>query len=408
MPAIASVLLSRAADTVDRISLPSVLETIRFRLSLAFAVVVFAIGSLLIGGLYLWELNTLVEPVLMGQPVTLVNPSTNEVIDADIRLVFPEEEQRVMMEKLELDAYRRALASLRSSSYLALTVLFFGSFVAGWWLSGWALKPVRRITGVAQGITATDLGRRISLRGPRDELRDMGDTFDSMLDRLEVAFDDQRRFVAEASHELRNPLAVARTNLEFALYGGDEEEVRHAAGIAHHATERMSELVDQMTDQARESLPVTATDEIDLSQLAGGVAADHRAVARKRHLEIRVEAEPVRIVGDELALRRAATNLVANSIRLAPEGSVITVSVESNEGIARLSVIDEGPGLSEDERARVFDRFWQGAGQEGRGAGLGLAIVRRIAERHGGNAEVQPSGAGSRFVVSLPRVGNLS
>jgi signal transduction histidine kinase len=233
----------------------------------------------------------------------------------------------------------------------------------------------------------------------------MGDTFDSMLDRLEVAFDDQRRFVAEASHELRNPLAVARTNLEFALYGGDEEEVRHSAGIAHQATERMSELVDQMMDQARESLPVTATDEIDLSQLAGWVAADHRAVARKRHLEICVEAEPVRVVGDELALRRAANNLVANAIRLAPEGSVITLSVESNDGIARLSVIDEGPGLTEEERARVFDRFWQGAGQEGRGAGLGLAIVRRIAERHGGNAEVRASGAGSRFVVSLPRAG---
>ncbi len=385
---------------MSALRLPSFVETIRFRLSLAFAVVVFVVGSLVIAGLYLYETNTLVEPVIMAEKGYQLDTTTGEFMEIDV--IFPEEQQRVMLEKLELDAYREALRSLRSSSYLALTVLFFGAFASGWFLSGWALRPVRRITNVAQGITGSDLGQRIGLQGPRDELRDMGDTFDSMLDRLEVAFDDQRRFVAEASHELRNPLAVARTNLELALYSGDEEEIREAATIAHDATQRMSSMVDEMLGHARESLPVVATERLDLTALAQSVATEHRAAARQRSIRLVVTAQPLAVKGDHLALRRAANNLLANAIRLAPEGSTITIGVEQNGATASLSVTDEGPGLSDDDRTRVFDRFWQGAGQEHRGAGLGLAIVKRIAERHGGDASVTPAGRGSRFAVTLP------
>jgi signal transduction histidine kinase len=279
--------------------------------------------------------------------------------------------------------------------------LFLAAFTSGWFLSGWALKPVRRITGVAQGITGSDLGQRIGMKGPRDELRDMGDTFDSMLDRLEVAFDDQRRFVAEASHELRNPLAVARTNLELALSGGDPDEIRDAAAIAHEATRRMSGMVDELLDQARESLPVAATEALDLAELARAIADDHRAAARQRMIQIAVQADPTLVTADPLALRRAANNLVANALRLAPEHSTVTIAVGESAGRSRLSVTDEGPGLTAEERTRVFDRFWQGSGHEGRGAGLGLAIVKRIAERHGGNAEVHPAGSGSCFVITI-------
>lgn len=391
-----------------KISLPAFSETIRFRLSLAIALVVFTLGSLVIGGLYFWEQSTLVEPVLMAQTVVFRDPATGTEFETNLEFVFAEESQRVEMEKLELEAYRRALSSLRTSSSIALSVLFVGSFGAGWFLSGWALAPVSRITGVANGITASDLGRRIGLTGPRDELRDMGDTFDSMLDRLEMAFDDQRRFVAEASHELRNPLAVARTNLELALNGGTDQEVRDAARIAHDATKRMSGLVDQMLDDARAALPVNATEELDLAEVAHAVAADHRAAARKRNLEIGVETEPTMVIGDRLALRRAANNLLSNAVRMAPDGSEITVTVNRHDGHATFSVTDQGPGLSADDRSHVFERFWQGSAQEHRGVGLGLAIVKRIAERHGGDASVNPIDAGSRFTISLPSRGGSS
>jgi signal transduction histidine kinase len=382
------------------IRLPSLFETIRFRLSLAFAVVVFAVGAVAITGVFLFENSTLVEPAVMADTVQVLDVATGEVI-TQFEYVFPEEEQRVMAEKVELAAYRRALSSLRTSSFLALGVLFLSAFVSGWFLSRWALRPVRRITGVAQGITGSDLGQRIGMKGPRDELRDMGDTFDSMLDRLEVAFDDQRRFIAEASHELRNPLAVAHTNLELALTGGDPGEIREAASIAYGATSRMSGMVDDLLDQARESLPVAVSQSLDLADLARAVAEDHDAAARQRLIRLEVDVEPVDVTGDPVALRRAVNNLVANALRLAPEHSIVTIAVEDSGGRAQLSVTDQGPGLTAEERTRVFDRFWQGSGQEGRGAGLGLAIVKRIAERHGGQAEVFPAANGSRFVITI-------
>ncbi|NNE96575.1 MAG: HAMP domain-containing histidine kinase [Acidimicrobiales bacterium] len=385
---------------MGRIRLPSFAETIRFRLSLAFAVVVFAVGAAAIAGVFLYENSTLVEPVIMAEKKIVRDLATGEL--TEVSVIFPEESQRVMAEKVELDAYRRALNSLRTSSFLALGILFLAAFGSGWFLSGWALKPVRSMTAVAQGITGSDLGRRIGMTGPRDEMRDMGDTFDSMLDRLEVAFDDQRRFVAEASHELRNPLAVARTNLELALQGGDDEEIRTAAAIAYDAATRMSGMVDELLDQARESLPVNASETVDLGDLARSVVQDFRASARQRGLRLEVRADPVEVTGDRLALRRAAVNLVSNAIRLAPEHSTVTVSVaKAEDGRAQLAVEDVGPGLTPDQRTRVFDRFWQGEGQEGRGAGLGLAIVKRIAERHGGTAEVVPAGDGSRFVITI-------
>ncbi len=385
---------------MGRIRLPSFAETIRFRLSLAFAVVVFAVGAAAIAGVFLYENSTLVEPVIMAEKKIVRDLATGEL--TEVSVIFPEESQRVMAEKVELDAYRRALNSLRTSSFLALGILFLAAFGSGWFLSGWALKPVRSMTAVAQGITGSDLGRRIGMTGPRDEMRDMGDTFDSMLDRLEVAFDDQRRFVAEASHELRNPLAVARTNLELALQSGDDEEIRTAAAIAYEAATRMSGMVDELLDQARESLPVNASETVDLGDLARSVVQDFRASARQRGLRLEVQADPVEVTGDRLALRRAAVNLVSNAIRLAPEHSKVTVSVaKAEDGRAQLAVEDVGPGLTPDQRTRVFDRFWQGEGQEGRGAGLGLAIVKRIAERHGGTAEVVPAGDGSRFVITI-------
>ena len=377
---------------------PSFLETIRFRLSLAFALVVFAVGSLAIVGVFIQQNSELDEPVIMTERQYTIDENGDRVL----KEVIPEKElERVEMEQLELDAYRRALDQLRNASFAALGALFLGSFVAGWFLSGWALKPLRTMTSVAQGITGSDLGKRIGMKGPHDEIRDMGDTFDSMLDRLEVAFDDQRRFVAEASHELRNPLAVARTNLELALYSGDEEEIREAAKIAHDATQRMSGMVDELLGQARESLPIVAKDELDMAELADSVAAENRAAARQRGIRLDVETESITVKGDALALRRAANNLLANAIRLAPEGSTISITVKPQNGKASLSVTDEGPGLTAEERIVVFDRFWQGSGQEGRGAGLGLAIVKRIAERHGGQAEVYQAGSGSRFVITV-------
>ncbi len=385
--------------------MPRIFQSIRFRLSLAFSIVVFSFGTLLVGGLYLYQVNQLGEPVLMSRQINLRDPLTGQVTETNMRAVFQEDVQRALAERIEIDAYREALNELRKGSVGALVLLFFASFGTGYLLSGWTLRPVDRIAGVARDISATDLSRRIALRGPDDELKNLADTFDAMLERLQGSFEDQRRFVHEASHELRNPLAVAQTNLELALDGGTEEELRKAAEIAHRSTGRMSVLVDDLLEQARAGVPELKRGDVDLAALVTAAAEDHRATASQRNLSIEtvVDDGDATVIGDGPALRRAVGNLVVNASRLAPEHSTITLEIVNQPECVLLSVIDEGPGIAPGDREAVFERFWRGS-DPGAGSGLGLSLVRRIAERHGGEAllNAEPNG-GSRFTLRLPR-----
>lgn len=397
------------------ITVPRPLQSIRFRLSLAFSIVVFSVGSFLIAGVYLYQVNSLADPVLQGQPVLMVDPETGELVETSIKVVFPEEAQQFAVEQIEQQSYRRALSQLRSATLASMAVLFLVSFGVGWLFAGWMLKPMERISAVVRDITANDLNRRISMRGPEDELKALADTFDAMLDRLQAAFEDQRRFAHEASHELRNPLAVARTNLELALDGGSEAEVHRAATIAFGATERMSALIEDLLEQARQGVPELHHGPADLTRLVHELADEFRAAADQRGLKIVVEAvqqdgnQPVVIRGDGPALRRAVANLLSNAVRLAPEGSTIGLGVKASKTEAIITVSDEGPGIASEDQARVFERFWRGDDRGG-GSGLGLSIVRRVVERHGGmvtlQSRLEQNPAGSVFTLQLPMILN--
>lgn len=380
---------SRIANVVP---VPRALQSIRFRLSLAFSIVVFSVGSFLIAGIYLYQVNQLAEPVLQTQPIVIMDPTSGQPVESTINLVFPEEAQRFVVEQIEQEAYRRALHELRSATLASMFVLFLASFGAGWLFAGWTLKPMERISGVAQYITANDLNRRISMHGPDDELKALADTFDQMLDRLQAAFEDQRRFAHEASHELRNPLAVARTNLELSLGGTSEEEVRAGATVALGATERMSTLIEELLEQARSGVPELHHGPADLTRLLGDTADEFAAAAEQRGISVRTEfgetSAPVVIRGDGPALRRAVANLVSNAVRLAPSNSTITLAVHEEATEAVITVADEGPGIPAAQLHQVFDRFWRG-NDAGAGSGLGLSIVRGVVQRHGGTVSVQ-------------------
>ncbi len=397
-------------------NIPRAFQSIRFRLSLAFSIVVFSVGSFLIAGIYFYQVNSLAEPVLQSQPVVMADPETGELVETSIKVVFPEAAQQFAVEQIEQQSYRRALHQLRSATLASMGVLFLVSFGVGWLFAGWMLKPMERISGVARDITANDLNRRISMRGPDDELKALADTFDAMLDRLQGAFEDQRRFAHEASHELRNPLAVARTNLELALTGDDEEEIRRAATIAFGATKRMSVLIEDLLEQARQGVPELHHGPADLSKLIRESAEEFRAAAEQRDLRILIvddsksdgavtDAEPVVIRGDGPALRRAVDNLISNAVRLAPEGSAIKLSVRATPTEAIMTVTDEGPGIAPQDRPLVFDRFWRGKDSNA-GSGLGLSIVRRVIERHGGTVSLESAcsgeNQGSIFTLRLP------
>ncbi len=288
--------------------------------------------------------------------------------------------------------------------------MFSVSFGVGWLVAGYLLRPVRRITAVAREISATDLSRRISLGGPEDELRRLADTFDDMLARLDEAFANQRRFIQEASHELRNPLAVIRTNLEVTLAdpNASEEDLRHTAEVVERSTDRMRRLVDDLLLYARNETPTLEREPVDAASLVREAADEFRTPAEARGLHLVSSASPgLMTIGDRNALRQALANLLANATRLAPSGSTIGVRAGREGPWVWVAVDDQGPGIAPEDHDAVFQRFWRGrtapASGTDRRSGLGLAIVRQILEAHGGEVKlVSTPGVGSTFALWLP------
>ncbi len=382
---------------------PRIFQSIRFRLSLTYALAVFVCGTALIGGLYMWQVNQLDEPVLFLGRIELLHPVTGQPVEILLTDGDPRQEA---MQIFEYNAYLLALDNLKKASLAGLAILFFVAFGTGWLLAGSALRPVHRMTMVARDITTTDLSRRISLPGPEDEMKSLADTFDAMLDRLQTGFEDQRRFVQDASHELRNPLAVARTNLELALSdpNAEADEIRASAEVAMRSTERMAGLVDDLLVQARSGMPEVPRTDVDLVALGQDLVDEFSGTAAKRDLSLQLVAPlaPLVVKGDGTALRRAVGNLIGNAVRVAPSGTVVNLSVARGDHCAVVSVADEGPGISQADQQQVFKRFWRGEGSTG-GTGLGLSIVQQITERHGGTVAVQSAlGHGSTFTMKLP------
>jgi signal transduction histidine kinase len=385
--------------------MPRWAQSIRFRLSLAHALAVFAAGAVLIAGLYLWQVRQLNDPILMsGRRLVVEDPATGELFDTELRVLTQSDIDQAFLEQFEREAYREALNQLRRASLAALGVLFVVAFGSGWLLSGWTLRPMGRMAAVARDISGTELSRRIGLQGPDDELKDLADTFDEMLDRLQASFEGQRRFIQDASHELRNPLAVTQTNLELVIDdpGAGTDELRDAARIAHTSTGRIGQIIDDLVSQARRDVPSAPLSMVGLDLLASEVAAELRASAAARELKIVVAGGGAVVHGDAAALRRAVTNLVVNAVRLAPRGTTIEITVGIEGDCALIGVADRGPGIAPEDHEAVFERFWRGTGS-GKGLGLGLSIVRQVAERHGGRVElVSAAGQGSTFTIALP------
>jgi signal transduction histidine kinase len=375
-------------------------SSIRFRLSALFALSVFAAGSLLLAGIYVHQMNRLDKPRMSRGTIELMAPGVGTV--GQLSIYVPPSD----MEVIEYTANMQALENLKQGSLAALVALFVVAFGSSWWMAGMALRPLHRMGLVAKDITATDLSRRINLSGPEDELKAVSSAFDAMLDRLEAGFEDQRRFVQDASHELRNPLAVARTNLELALSDPDAspEELRRAAEVAQRSNQRMSTLVEELLVQARSGVPELALADVDLGRLAEEAVEEYGAAAEERRVRLLsdVPVVPVLVKGDASALRRVVGNLLSNALKAAPAGTEVTVQVDRDESWALLSVADQGPGLSPDDQLKVFERYWRGP-TSGEGSGLGLSIVRHIVSRHGGQADVASTlGQGAVFQVRLP------
>lgn len=387
---------------LDRVAgmMPSFVGSIRFRLTAIYSLLLFGLAALVVGGIYLGLSRRLSDDSVSANQV-MVLMGQNQYGEIDPTVI-------ASARSIEHLANENALETLRTMSFAALSLLFLASLVVGWFVAGRVLAPIGRITAVARDIQATDLSRRIDLPGPDDELRELADTFDEMLGRIDDAFEGQRQFIHEASHELRNPLAVIRANVDVALADPDDTEaLRKSAVVVQRSIGRISRLVDDLLVYADRGAPVHEHSPVDIAALADAAAVEFRASAEERNLTIVAETMPdLWVLGDAVSLRQVAANLLANAIRLAPEGSEIVVGAGRSGDWVWLAVDDAGPGISPEIRDQVFQRFWRGdaksARAEGR-SGLGLAIVRQIAEGHRGTvrALASPRG-GSTFVVWLP------
>jgi signal transduction histidine kinase len=378
---------------VDR--LPEWARSIRFRYTLLYSAVLFGLAAVVVAAIYLVLLMA-----LRNQPVSAGRGLWCRYGEC-IRFVTLSEFERLVNSQI--------LTKLRNYSFGALGVLFVASLGVGWVVAGRVLRPIGRITSVAREIQATDLSRRIELPGPEDELKQLADTFDAMLARLDAAFAAQRQFTADASHELRNPLAIIRTNVDVALADphADPDDLRDTITVVKRASDRMARLVDDLLALARRQEPTLEYEPVDLGVAVTEASDDFMVPAAARNIVLdRAIARGVVVMGDRDALKRAVANLLDNAVRLAPAGSRIRLATGSEGDRAWIAVADEGPGISPEDQPHVFDRFWRADKARSRadgGTGLGLAIVRQIVESHGGQVRLQSKvGVGSSFVIWLP------
>src|SRR6478735_5124987 len=375
--------------------LPAWMGSIRFRLTVVYSTVVFGLAALVVAGIYIGLAHSLDNQQVPNGIVLTPVPGGFDAYG--------------LAELVQQKSNERALETLRAYSFSALLALFFVSLVVGWLVSGRMLRPIGQITGAVRQIQASDLSQRIRLGGPDDELKRLADTFDEMLERVDDAFESQRQFIHEASHELRNPLAVIRTNLEVTLADPDAsaEDLRHTAEVVERSTERMARLVDDLLVYARKGTLSMVHEPVDVGLLIADAAAEFAAPAEAAGQFVEREAPPgLWVLGDRLALRQALANLLANAVRVAPSGTAIRVRAGREGPWVWMSVEDHGPGIAPEDQDRVFQRFWRGDPRESREqgrSGLGLTIVRQIAEAHGGEVKLASEvGQGAAFALWLP------
>lgn len=384
-------------------TMPAWARSVRLRLAVLYSVLVFGVAVIVVG-----VVNVGLSRTLSGDPVAEEYQITSFVNTPRGVVAVGETIIRRELREVEELVNQRTLDNLRTYSFVTLGALFPLSILIGWLVAGRALRPIDEITDVAREIQSTDLSRRIELEGPHDELRKLADTFDAMLDRVEQGINDQRAFVEDASHELRNPLAIMATNLDVALADEDADatSLRQTAEVVRRTVDRTTRTVDDLVTYARREVPEHRLVTLDVVALAAETVEEYMPPAGARGISIVTTGlDRLVIDADRDALKRALSNLLGNAVRLAPGGSQITVAVGEMGGWAWFGVRDQGPGIADEDHDLVFQRSWTASGRGSpAGRGLGLAIVRQVATSHGGRATLTSQlGTGSSFVVWLPK-----
>jgi signal transduction histidine kinase len=376
-------------------------STIRVRLTLLYAGAFFLAGAILVAFMYLY-LGLSLDHQLSGRAASTEQLRSHEVPPG-------------LVDQLQTQ-FRQGrddtLDTMLVASLVALGVIGVAAGGIGWLLAGRTLRPLQDITATARRVADRSLHERIALDGPDDEIKDLADTFDAMLERLDRAFDSQRRFVANASHELRTPLTINRTLVEVALDDPQASESLRQLGTALLAVnQRHERLIDGLLTLASSEQRITDPIPVDLADIIRHIATESQAAAQQAGVEIRTGLASAPVAGDPALLERLVQNLVDNAIRynLAEHGWVAVTS-GLDDGTAQLTVENPGPTVPIYEIPGLFEPFRRLATTERRaavsgnhGAGLGLSIVRSVVYAHGGDVHAVPRRDGGLTVhVHIP------
>ena len=310
---------------------------------------------------------------------------------------------------IPLDEVHTVLRDFRGLLFMMVPGVVAAACLGGWWVSRRALTPVDEITEAARTITAQNLSKRLVVPQTGDELQRMSETWNQALERLETALQRIRRFTADASHELRTPVALIQATAELALRREREAEeyrqsLRQIQVEAEHMTQLTNALLSLATADANAvEMPLAP---IDLNRLAGELVRQNQALADSRGIQLRADlsARPSVAPGHEAGVRRLIQILLDNALKFTPAGGAVLVSTARVEDGIAACVRDSGPGIPAEALPRIFERFYSAglSHSENGGAGLGLSIAQTIAKAHGSSIRVESSpGAGSCFCFTL-------
>jgi len=334
--------------------------------------------------------GTVEMETVLGSTLTAVQPIQDDTGDGAFIVAYLTGKER--------DEFFQTVRTYVGVSVIALLAVTVGA----WSISGRLLSPVRQLRATAQEITDTDLSRRIPVEGD-DDISDLVRTVNAMLERLDRAFATQRTFLDDAGHELRTPVTVLRGHLEL-LDPYDSGDVAATRELLLDEIDRMSRMVDDLILLAKADRPdFVHPAPVDVGSLTDQVMDKARATA-DRSWRLDERAEGMQEL-DAQRVTQALLQLASNAVRHTERGDLVAMGSRWDDKRLRLWVRDSGPGVADGERERIFERFHQGDGRPAaEGSGLGLSIVRAIAEAHGGSAHVEsPPAQGATFVLTLPR-----
>ena len=306
------------------------------------------------------------------------------------------------------------LETFRKFAWTILPLIVSLAGLGGYWLTGRAMKPVHELVRSTRDISERSLSRRIAVPAAQDELRELAETVNAMLARLESAFTRVTRFTADASHELRTPVAVIRTTAEVILERErSSTELKQMVELILRESESTSTLIEQLLTLARADADIERLklEELDLRSLTDELDAGSRTLAETRGVYWTMETpeQPVVVLGDRANLRRLLVVLIENACRYTDAGGSVRLSLRTQEDEALLEVADTGIGIPPGEIVHVFDRFYRASNARfynAEGTGLGLPIARWIATAHGGTLTAQSTlGLGTSMALRLHKAG---